>query len=127
MVSIGKTKLTQSLKTVLMLERCCEPDGVLPCPNVTHIATSLSNGYMMLGKDCKKSRFNPMTKHGVDETNMKTPFSEKIIVDEQLCFVTNKIEILNADVIIQQCVQNYDDAVIGQSRLGSFKLKLEGQ
>ena len=55
-----------------------------------------------------------MTKHSVDETNMKTFFSEKIIVDELLCFVTNKIEILNTDVIMQQCVQNYDDAVIGQ-------------
>ena len=99
-----------------MQEKCCGPDGVFPCPNGTNVLTSLCNGDMMLCKDCKRSRFNPVTTHNADETNMKTPLSDKILVDELLCFITNKIDFLNADVIIQICVQNYDDAVIEQSK-----------
>ena len=75
---------------------------------------------MMLNKDCQKSRFNPMTTHNADYTNMKTPFSEKIIVDELLSFATNKIDTQSLKTILTMTTHNAYDTKV--KRLFSEKL-----
>ena len=101
-----------------MPERCFGPDGVLSCPNGDNVATNLCNGDMMLCKDCKKTRFAKN-----DETNVKTATcrNEQIIVDEMLCFVSNKLDILKEDVIVQLCLQHFSDCDIDDSKRRLFK------
>ena len=31
------------------------------------------------------------------------------IVDEILCFITNKLDLMNSDTLMKLCVENYDD------------------
>ena len=52
-----------------------------------------------------------------NEAGAKAP-----IINEVLCFIQNKIDILDFDIIVQLCVENFDKAAIDKSKEMLFDL-----
>ena len=108
-----------------MPENCAGPDGLIPCPNGPNAKTHLSNGDLMLCKDCNKSRFGvisrTVTNNLTDQSNVEgNMLMEQVIVNELLCFVTNKIDSLPFESITQLCMGSFEDMEIEQAKATLF-------
>ena len=44
------------------------------------------------------------------------------IVDELLCFITNKIDLMNSDTLVKLCVENFEDEEIEAAKDNLFGL-----
>ena len=104
----------------------CEglPNG--PCPTLATNA-SFCQGDLWLCTSCELTRFprpgGKLNENLVETSSAnKTPTGTTICIDELLCFITNKMDTLPNDTIIQLCSTTFSEEEVESSKRKLFDL-----